>query len=327
MAMAELFIVDDPSYNRLGALPQCPVKNVYSQAKPKRNLYTFLVEHSLCGPSTVQLPCIVFVHYNNVENEHSRDPFVPNEFQARATDWAEGVPLLAYAVRKVCSAGGRVVVFSGGGAVPWDDRTMAAVKRELELADLQVGLHCVSLSLGDIPVVHRVYEQPLVPVDWRVDSLVVLPPRNLVALSVLCQGFLIVEADVGRGFPVIDKSDQYYKSVADAMMRLFPPTGRSTFHITADTSQRETCISDIHCLKWWRDVFSDTTDLQTTLMQEWGGKKEGWQEVKVLADWIGPTASPAETGQSSATTGSESGLSLGIVAAAYCAIAERLETR
>jgi len=324
--MANIYIVDDPEYDRLKDYPRCAINSVY--ATSGRNLYTLCNVLELCSKPQTQIHAIAFIHFSNHENEDQKNINSTDAFDKAAVDWMPSVPLLAYVSRKICQAGGRIVIFSGGGAVPWSNPLMKKVEEELRVHGFQTGWHCTSISLGEIPKAHEAYGFSVLPREWRVDALLYPPSYNLVAMLILCQGMLILKADLSGGAPMNDQSDPNQGYVDRAMKRMFPPSGKATIKAELGDAQKEEYFKQMQAVRWWRNVFQKKVALVDELKREWGKSVDKeWGCVGGVGAWIRPPADLESVSLSLSDIIPNGDISIGQVALAYCAIAHRLEKR
>jgi hypothetical protein len=180
----EIFIVEDPEYrcDRLKYFPPVDSDHLY---KDMGKFCKDISLHSVPIPKIQNI--LAFLHGSNSEAKW-------NQPLNGMHGWTKGVELIAYVTLRVCKAGGRVVIFSGGEP-KYDQKKL---ERLLEDFGFKKGHHFDFISIDKIKKDHRDLKRfDKIPENWNVNILGkrleksdVL--RYFTELHVLLQGYLLI---------------------------------------------------------------------------------------------------------------------------------------
>lgn len=139
--------------------------------------------------------------------------------------------------------------------------------------------------------------------------------EHLAALSILCQGFLVVHAGQREG------AEWYRSGISPALEQMGWPQAMADDCIRAalrpDLTDKRDEVADV---KWWRDVFDFSGDIAGKAHELRQKVQQEWREAQ--------PASPAELPEAVVDLlnglAEEEPIKTKMVADAYCAIAERL---
>jgi hypothetical protein len=266
--MTDIFIIDDetlhtPGDRRGKILPSCDDDKYYPEPG---GLYDFLHEKKLYGSKNVcNFPHIVLIHINNGENKELRDfnglfTKVKEEIHNKSNDWGDGVVLLAYSVKKICAAGGRVILFTGGLQEEFDEYSdvIVSINQLLESNEMQPSYkYFVPTSCSYINKYKAEYDSVTIDKNWHINSLIKGEENNSLfvfhALDILIQGYLIINASgtiSDKNYENIEPitiQDQTYAEGATIKKRLFRP---HSFKDSKDCYWFDECLTDVSANSW-----------------------------------------------------------------------------